>query len=64
MKFDDIDSMWLIDGNGFTESSVAGWVGEVLPMEEAAIASRQANWNGVLVQQCHWKTCKKSYPEA
>jgi len=49
--------MWL-DGNGFTESSVAGWVGEVLPMEEAAIASRQANWNGVLVQQCHWKPSK------
>jgi len=27
-------------------------------MEEAAIASRQANWNGVLAQQCHWKPSK------
>jgi hypothetical protein len=34
--------------------------GEVSPMREASIASRQANWNSVLVQQCHWKTCKKS----
>ena len=25
----------------------------------ATIASRQANWNGVLVQQCHLKTFKK-----